>query len=102
VVAATPSPAVAVTIKQERLEPASGSEAMDEGEAAYHQEHPSAAAAIGSAQTARTVVKMEISPSDTPCEIPLVTENGDLPMDLVKAMFRDLDASQRKGDGDVN
>jgi len=95
-VAATPTSAV-TAVQPERVE--SASEAMEEGES--YQEYPSASAAIGSAQVSRTVTQMETSSADPISEIPLVTENGDLPLDLVKAMFRDLDASQRKGDGDV-
>lgn len=73
-------------------------------------EHPSAATGETSSNPLPSVrspeMKMEIEDSITSTEsissIPFISEDGDLPFDLVKAMFRDLDASQKKGDGDVS
>jgi len=90
--AATPASAV---IKQEIVETTEG-EPMQVDQA---YEHPSAA--MGSANSRN--IKQDLAPAidSASVAIPLVTENGDLPMDLVKDMFRDLDFSQRRGDSDV-
>lgn len=90
--ASAPSSAV---IKQEQGDTAE-SEAMDMDQP---YEHPSAA--IGSAQSRNVQIESKAVVGYA-CPIPLVTENGDLPRDLVLEMFRDLDVSQRRGDSDVS
>ncbi|OXA60750.1 Histone acetyltransferase KAT2B [Folsomia candida] len=66
--------------------------------------HPSAAT-MGSLSAKSPVSKMEvedpITSNESVLSIPLITDDGDLPLDLVKSMFRELDASQKRGDGDT-
>lgn len=70
--------------------------------------HPSAAT-MGSISASKNSISkldsddgMMTTSQEVVISLPLITEDGDLPLELVKVMFRDLDASQHRGDGDVS
>jgi hypothetical protein len=66
--------------------------------------HPSAAITSRSPTSAAASNKLledTLTSTESIISLPLITENGDLPLDLVKVMFRDIDASQCRGDGEV-